>query len=96
MEDVLDGMEVFAGKSITERECFRQTETGYQLEVFLPYAEKDSIDLYQSAADIIIKTGNFKRNIPLPNVLRSYEVTGAKFEDGKLCIWFERGGGEDE
>lgn len=96
VEDVLDGMEVFAGKSITERECFRQTETGYQLEVFLPYAEKDSIDLYQSAADIIIKTGNFKRNIPLPNVLRSYEVTGAKFEDGKLCIWFERGGGEDE
>lgn len=96
VEHVLDGKEVFEGKNITERECFKQTETGYQLEVFLPYAQKESIDLYQAAADIVVKTGNFKRNIPLPNILRSYVVTGAKFEDGTLCIRFEKGSGEDE
>lgn len=96
VEDVLDGKDVFAGKYITERECFRQTEAGYQLEVFLPYAEKENIDLYQAATDLVIKTGNFKRNIPLPNVLRRYEVAGAKFEDGKLCIRFEKGSGSDE
>ena len=89
-------------KRITERECFRQTEAGYELEVFLPYAEKEGIDLYQAATDIVIKTGNFKRNIPLPtvlpppNVLRSYEVAGAKFADGRLCIRFEKGSGSDE
>lgn len=96
VEDVLEGKDVFAGKNITERECFRQTKTGYELEVFLPYAKKENIDLYQGPADIIIKTGNFKRNIPLPNVLRSYEVSGATYEAGKLRIRFEKGNANDE
>lgn len=96
VEDVLEGEDVFSKKNITERESFRQTETGYQLEVFLPNAEKEKIDLYQAATDIVIKTDNFKRNIPLPNVLRRYRVSRAKYEDGKLCIWFEKGSEEDE
>ena len=66
-------------------------EGGYQLDVFLPCADKSSIDLYQATTDIVIKTGNFKRNIPLPNILRNYVVTGAKFDDGKLSILFEKG-----
>lgn len=88
IEDVLEHSEVFASKAITEREKFTQVENGYQLEVFLPCADKDDIDLYQSATDLIIKTGNFKRNIPLPNILRSYIVAGAKFEDGILRVHF--------
>lgn len=90
VEDVLADEDVFAVKHITERECFEQTIEGYQLKVFLPNAEKGNIDLYQAATDVVIKTGNFKRSIPLPNVLRSYTVTGAKFEDGVLCIRFEK------
>lgn len=96
VEDVLADEDVFAVKHITEREYFEQTIEGYQLKVFLPNAEKGNIDLYQAATDVVIKTGNFKRSIPLPNVLRSYTVTGAKFEDGVLCIRFEKGGSEDE
>lgn len=96
VEDVLAGRDVFAGKNITEREYFEQTQQGYQLKVFLPYAEKQEIDLYQAAADLVIKAGNFKRSIPLPNILRSYMVTGAKFEDGVLCISFGKGGAENE
>ena len=88
VEDVLEHADVFEGRTITEREKFIQTENGYQLEVFLPYASKEDIDLYQSATDLIIKTGNFKRNIPLPNILRSYTVAGAKFEEGKLRVHF--------
>lgn len=88
VEDVLERADVFESRTITEREKFIQTENGYQLEVFLPYASKEDIDLYQSATDLIIKTGNFKRNIPLPNILRSYTVAGAKFEEGKLRIYF--------
>lgn len=91
VEDVLEHADVFASRTITEREKFIQTENGYQLEVFLPYASKEDIDLYQSATDLIIKTGNFKRNIPLPNILRSYTVEGAKFEEGKLRIHFIQG-----
>lgn len=96
VEDVLADKDIFAVRNITERECFEQTEAGYQLKVFLPCADKKDIDLYQAAADLVIKTGNFKRSIPLPNILRSYAVTGAKFEGGILCIQFEKGNGENE
>lgn len=96
VDDVLADRDVFAVKNITEREYFEQTKEGYQLKVFLPCAEKDDIDLYQAAADLVIRTGNFKRSIPLPDTLRSYGVAGAKFEDGILCIRFEKGSGEDE
>lgn len=97
VEDVLSGKEVFEEKIITERENFKQIETGYQLEVFLPCVDKSSIDLYQGTTDIVIKIGNFKRNIPLPNILRNYVVGGAKFEEEKLSIMFEKGsGGQDE
>lgn len=88
VENVLEGADVFESQAITEREKFMQTQNGYQLEVFLPYAHKENIELYQSATDLIIKAGNFKRNIPLPNILRTYTVAGAKFEEGKLRIHF--------
>ena len=96
VEDVLSGKEVFEEKIITERESFKQIEKGYQLEVFLPCVDKSSIDLYQGTTDIVIKIGNFKRNIPLPNILRNYMVTGAKFEEEKLCIIFEKGSTDNE
>ncbi len=96
VEDVLTDKDVFAVKSITEREYYEQTEAGYQLNVFLPYAEKDNIDLYQAATDLVIRAGNFKRSIPLPNTLRSYMVAGAKLEEGILQIRFEKGSGEHE
>ena len=90
VDDVLAGKDVFEVKNITERENFIQTDSGYQLDVNIPGAEKEDIDLYQSATDIVIKTGNFKRNIPLPNILRTYTVAGAKLEDGRLHIRFEK------
>ncbi len=95
-EDVLQGHDVFGKKVINARETFTQTEDGYQLEVSVPCAEKGDIDLYQGTTDIVIRIGNFKRNIPLPNILRTYAVSGAKLEDGKLRISFERGGTGDE
>lgn len=91
VEDVLSGKEAFEEKIITERESFKQIVKGYQLEVFLPCVDKSSIDLYQGTTDIVIKIGNFKRNIPLPNILRNYAITGAKFDEGKLSIIFEKG-----
>ena len=56
--------------------------------VSLPGADKSCVDLYQASADVVIKAGNFKRNIPLPNVLKSYVITGAKFEKGYLEVTF--------
>ena len=88
--DVFAGNDVFESKVITERENFIQTDTGYQLDVNVPGADKGDLDLYQASTDVVIKMGNYKRNIPLPNILRTYEISGAKFEDGILHISFEK------
>jgi Oxyanion-translocating ATPase len=88
--DVLSKDDCFEVKNVTERESFTQTETGYQLDIYIPGADKSDIDLFQSTTDIVVKTGNFKRCIPLPNVLRTYAVSGAKLEDGRLHIRFEK------
>lgn len=88
-DDVLTDDKVFMTRVVTQREHFEQTNTGYRLTVHMPGADKKEIDMYQVSGDIVIKTGNFKRNIPLPNILRTYVVAGAKFEDGMLRINFE-------
>lgn len=72
----------------TANEVFEKTKTGYKLTVYVPFVSKQTFDLFQSPTDLIIKVGNFKRNIPLPLVLRKYQVAGAKFEEGKLHISF--------
>jgi arsenite-transporting ATPase len=95
-KDAISGDDVFAAKVITNRESFEQNETGYVLSVPMPYAKKEDMDLYQSTTDVVIKLGNFKRNIPLPNVLRTYIITAAKLEEGILRVQFEREGEEDE
>lgn len=96
VEDVLDGREVFASRHCSERERFLKSLNGYQLTVSLPYAKKEEIDLYQAATDLVIRAGNYKRNIPLPNTLCKYMVTAAKLLDGKLYIQFEKGEEENE
>ncbi|HHV11398.1 MAG TPA: ArsA family ATPase [Clostridiales bacterium] len=90
-KDALTEDGIFDGKIITQRECFEQNSKGYLMTVNLPFADKSGVDLYQSDSDIIIKINNFKRNIPLPNVLRTYRVTGAKMEGEILSIQFEKG-----
>ena len=91
VRDVLKDEAVFDTRVINDRERFEQTQEGYLLRVNIPGADKNNIDLYQAAADIVIKTGNFKRNIPLPNILRDHMVSGAKYEDGVLNIRFAKG-----
>ena len=58
------------------------------MRVFVPCLKKEQLDLYQSGTDIILKAGNFKRNIALPNILRDYVITGAKIKDQNVEILF--------
>lgn len=80
---------VFEAKIITERELFEKNEQGYLLAVSLPCADKEELELHQSGTDVIIRLGNFKRSIPLPNVLRTYHITTAKLENQSLRLQFE-------
>ncbi|SFR59413.1 ArsA family ATPase [Anaeromicropila populeti] len=95
-KDTLSTEKVFDMKVITQRENFEKNENGYLLTVSVPYAKKEELDLYQSDTDVVVKLGNFKRNIPLPNVLRTYSIASAKLEDGLLKLQFERGNESNE
>lgn len=86
--DSLNDKDIFKVLKKTENEIFKKLEAGYSLSVFVPFVDKTEFDLFESDTEVIIKIGNFKRNIPLPDVVRRYQVVSAKLEDGKLNIIF--------
>lgn len=87
--DSLNDKNIFNVLKTTTNETFEKLEDGYLLNVYIPFADKDEFDLLESATDIVIKIGNFKRNIPLPDVIRKYSVESAKLNDGILKIIFK-------
>ncbi|UWG96452.1 ArsA family ATPase [Dehalobacter sp. DCM] len=70
-------------------EHYEKTDTGYALILDLPFAAKGDIRFNESATDLILKIGNFKRSIPKPSTLRSYLVSSAKLSNGRLTVRFE-------
>lgn len=73
----------------SQNELFEKTDLGYQLKVVIPFVKKEDLELLETPTDLIIKLGNFKRNVPLPLVLRKYQVSGAKCEDNELVVQFK-------
>ena len=88
--DSLKNKDIFDLKKSEERERFEKIGEEYRLSIKVPFKRKAEVDLFQSNTDIVIKIENFKRNIPLPNILRSYEVMRAKLEENKLEIHFKK------
>jgi arsenite-transporting ATPase len=81
--------DLFEIKADIEGEKYEQTETGYDLKLFLPNITKDEVAVNLSGSDVIVKIGNYKRNIPMPNTLRGMAVTSAKFDQNTLVIAFQ-------
>jgi arsenite-transporting ATPase len=98
IKDVLTEADLFAVKTIIRNEEYEKNKDGYLLKVYLPCVKKQDILLHETGSDIVIRIGNFKRSIPLPNVLRKYEVTGAKINEDYLNVQFVRteGGNDNE
>lgn len=86
--EVLEGHLVFEVQKHWGGEVYEKTEDGYLLRLFVPCVRKEELDLYQSEGNIILKIGNFKRNIPLPDTLRHYEISGARQDGDTLEIHF--------
>ncbi len=94
--DVLTDKKLFEAQIITQREYFQKDKEGFTLLVSIPCADKKDINLYLSGTDVVIRIGNFKRNIPLPNTLRGSEIELAKYEDDTLEIHFQKEAMTDE
>lgn len=75
----------YVGKS---QEIIRQ-EDGYVLSLALPLVERDEVKLHRSVFDeLIVRIGNWKRNIALPYGLAKLDISGAKYEGDRLNIIF--------
>lgn len=86
VQATLKGWDVFEVLEIQKGEVYEKLEDGYVLKLFLPSIKSKDLDMHESASDIIIKIGNFKRNIPKPSTLRNHRISGAKFVEDMLLI----------
>lgn len=58
------------------------------LKIYLPFADKEELRLEQDRNELVVGVRNESRKFPIPMEYAEKEITGAKFEDGYLCIQF--------
>lgn len=56
----------------------------------LPFVEKGDIGLNKIGLEVVIRVGDQKRTLMLPSSLSGYRPSGAKIEDGRLRVEFEK------
>ncbi|MER6912987.1 ArsA-related P-loop ATPase [Streptomyces sp. NPDC000594] len=67
----------------------RRAEDGTLVWSFrLPGAEKKDLGLVRRGDELLLRTGRFRRIVPLPSVLRRCTVSGAALTDGTLTVRF--------
>ncbi|MBN1576962.1 MAG: ArsA family ATPase [Chitinispirillaceae bacterium] len=63
----------------------------YLFAIYMPFAEKNEVDLNRKGDELIVRAGRVKRTITIPRTLIPLNIKGAKFENETLTIRF---GGE--
>lgn len=67
-----------------------QRDNHYILSLALPLVARDDVDLHRSVFDeLVVRIGNWKRNVSLPIGLARLDISGAKYEDDRLNIYFD-------
>jgi arsenite-transporting ATPase len=70
------------------QEIFRE-DGHYVLSIPLPLVEREQVHLHRSVFDeLVVRIGNWKRNISLPLGLAKLEIGGAKYVGDRLNILF--------
>ncbi len=67
----------------------KQENGKYMMSLKLPFSGKNDVNLMQSKDELIIRIGNFKRNMVLPRALIKLSPSQAKFDGSELKIKFE-------
>ncbi len=74
------------------QEIFRQNGH-YILSIPLPLVQREQVNLHRSVFDeLIVRIGNWKRNVSLPMGLAKLEIDGAKYVEDRLNISFKAEG----
>jgi len=82
----------FVGKP---QEILRQ-DGHYILSLALPLVERDEVQLHRSVFDeLVIRIGNWKRNVSLPLGLARLDVSSARFEEDHLKVYFRIEAGQE-
>jgi arsenite-transporting ATPase len=61
-----------------------------QLTLTLPFVEKGDIGLNKIGLEVIVRVGDQKRTIMLPSSMTGFKPSGAKVDDSRLTVSFER------
>ena len=60
----------------------------YVISLNLPFASKENISLLRNNDELVIRVGDYRRNVVLPHILVNLPVEQAKFEGNQLKIHF--------
>lgn len=71
-----------------KKEIYISDKEERTLKIYLPFAEKDELELEQVGTELLVGVRNERRRFPIPTGFEEYAVAGARFEDGYLCISF--------
>ncbi len=63
----------------------------YKMSVMAPGVTKKDIDLWAKKGELIIKVGDFQRNLILPGCLDGHVVSKAEYKDDVFHVTFEKG-----
>ena len=70
------------------QDIYRQ-DGDYVLSIPLPLVEREAVNLHRSVFDeLVVRIGNWKRNIALPMGLAKLDISSARYEGDRLNIVF--------
>jgi arsenite-transporting ATPase len=72
----------------------KEERGGYALRIDLPFADRGDLDIHRKGDELLIKVGQHKRNVLLPQALQPLQVAGANLRDGTLVVRFGASDGE--
>jgi arsenite-transporting ATPase len=86
------GAAIFADADPAARLCvspqlrFTRSKREYRVELPLPHARSDALDVAKLDDALIVQTGTRRRAIPLPRKLAQLVLVGAKLDAGMLIV----------
>ena len=70
---------------------FESVEGEDRLIMKMPFVDVSDVELYRlDSSSLMVHVGSQKRNIHMPDSLKTAEILGADFKDNELIIRFKR------